>query len=297
MEFHQLAAVVAVADHGSFTGAAEALGHSQPSISLAVRRLEREVGIALFERLSTGVVPTTAGEALLGPARQALRDRDIGLEAVADVSGLAAGHLDIACIPTLAADIATPILGAFRRRHDHVSIRLREPEVGSSVEDLVRRGQSELGFCALPADGTGLAQLLIEDQELVAVLSAGHAAAYERKGAIPIERLADLPLITAPEGASTHTQLAAALDAIGVMLVPGIVTDHRDTIVPLVLAGAGAAVLPRAVAETTHSPDVTVLPLHPAMTRSVGLVHRQTVLSPAARTIIELASQGRDAWL
>lgn len=168
MEFHQLAAVVAVADHGSFTGAAEALGHSQPSISLAVRRLEREVGIPLFERLSTGVVPTAAGEALLGPARQALRDRDIGLEAVAGVSGLTAGHLDIACIPTLAADIATPIIGAFRRLHDHVSIRLREPEAGTSVEDLVRQGQSELGFCALPAAGAGLAQLVLEDQELVA---------------------------------------------------------------------------------------------------------------------------------
>ena len=84
------------------------------------------------------------------------------------------------------------------------------------------------------------------------MLSPGHASSMARRGAVPLERLAELPLITAPVGTSTYEQLAVALAAIGEVLTPVIETDHRDTIVPLVRAGAGAAwVLPRAVAEAT----------------------------------------------
>jgi len=289
MEFNQLAAVVAVADEGSFTAAAEVLGHSQPAVSQAVRGVERELGVPLFDRRSTGVTVTSAGEAFLGPARQALHDREVARDAVRSVVGLESGHLDIACIPSLAADIAAPVVGAFRRRHPGITVRLREPDEGATVEDLVRQGRSEIGFCALPPSGDGLAGHALEEQELLAVLSPGHASSLARREAIPLERLAELPLITAPAGASTHEQLAVALAAIGEELAPVIVTDHRDTIVPLVHAGAGAAVLPRAVAEATASRWVRVLPLRPPVSRTVGLVHRDAVLSPAAAALTALA--------
>lgn len=289
MEFGQLAAVVAVADAGSFTAAAEVLGHSQPAVSQAVRGVERELGVQLFDRRATGVLVTSAGEAFLGPARQALHDREAARAAVRSVVGLDAGHLDIACIPSLAADIAAPIVGAFRRRHPAITVRLREPDEGTTVEDLVRQGRSEIGFCALPPTGDGLVAHALEEQELLAVLSPGHASSLARRGAVPLARLAELPLITAPAGASTHEQLAVALAAIGERLDPVIETDHRDTIVPLVQAGAGAAVLPRAVAEATASRWVQVLPLRPSVSRTVGLVHRDGVLSPAAAALTDSA--------
>jgi len=289
MEFAQLAAVVAVADEGTFTGAAEALGQSQPAVSLAVKRVEQELGVPLFERLSVGVVPTAAGEALLGPARRALAERAIAREAVEEVRGVRAGHLDVACIPGVSADLVAPLLGRFRRRHPGVTLRVRDPELGEAVEDLVRRGRCEIGFCALPAAAEGLAQQVLDEQELVAVLSPGHARSLARRGRVPIERLAELPLITAPEGASSHEQLARALAAGGAELEPVVVTDHRDSIVPLVQAGAGAAVLPRGIAEATTSEWVQVLPLSPPITRAVGLVHRAGGLSPAGQHLVALA--------
>jgi DNA-binding transcriptional LysR family regulator len=293
MEFAQLAAVVAVADHGSFTAAAQALDQSQPAVSLAVKRVEQELDVTLFERLSTGVITTSAGDALLGPARRALREREIGVEAVRSVSGLTSGHLDLACIPGLAADLVSPIVGAFRRRHPGVTVTLRDPEGGETVEDLVRRGRSEIGFCVLPAAGEGLVSQVLDEQELLAVLSRGHARSLARDRRMPVERLAELPLITAPEGASSHAQLAQALGAIDVDLEPVIVTDHRDSITALVEAGAGAAVLPRSIAESTRSDWVRVLPLDPPITRAVGLVHRGGGLSPAGVGLVELALEGR----
>ena len=294
MEFAQLAAVVAVADHGSFTAAAEALDQSQPAVSLAVKRVEQELGVPLFERLSTGVVTTTAGEALLGPARRALRERQNGADAVRSVAGLTAGHLDLACIPGLAADLVAPLVGRFRRRHPGVTVTLRDPE-DESVEELVRRGRSEIGFCVLPTTADGLVSQVLDEQELLAVLSPGHARSLARDGSVPIERLAELPLITAPEGASSHAQLARALATVGAELEPVIVTDHRDSITALVTAGAGAAVLPRSIAEATRSTWVRVLPLHPPITRAVGLVHRAGGLSPAGVGFVDLAREGGSA--
>lgn len=295
MEFAQLAAVVAVADHGSFTAAAQALDQSQPAVSLAVKRVEAEVGVPLFERLPTGVVTTTAGDALLAPARRALREREIAREAVRSVVGLTDGHLVLACIPGLAADLVAPLVGAFRRRHPGVTVELRDPD-DESVEELVRRGRCEIGFCALPAAADGLVSQVLDEQELLAVLSPGHARSLSRDGRVPLERLAELPLITAPEGASSHAQLAQALAAIGVELDPVIVTDHRDSITALVTAGAGAAVLPRPIAEATRSTWVRTLPLDPPITRAVGLVHRGGGLSPAGVGLVDLALEpGRSA--
>lgn len=289
MEFAQLAAVVAVAEHGTFTAAAVALGQTQPAVSLAVKRLEAELGTELFERRPSGVALTSAGAAFLEPARRALGERDTAAAAVAAVSGLDAGHLDLASIPSLAADLAAPTIGAFRRRHDGITVRLREPDEGASVEALVRAGRSEIGFCAATGPVDGLVFVPLESQEMVAVLSPGHARSLARRGAIPVERLAALPLITAPEGASTHRELALALAAVDVDLLPAVVTDHRESIVPLVLAGAGAAVLPRAVAEAAGSAWVQVVPLEPPVRRSVGLVHRGGGLSPAGRAFVDLA--------
>ena len=140
MEFNQLAAVVAVADEGSFTAAAHVLGHSQPAVSQAVRGVERELGVPLFDRHSTGVTVTSAGEAFLAPARQALHDREVARDAVRSVVGLESGHLDIACIPSLAADIAAPVVGAFRRRHPAITVRLPRARRGRH-----RRGPGAAG--------------------------------------------------------------------------------------------------------------------------------------------------------
>src|SRR5687768_1707185 len=104
MDLRQLGYVVAVADEGGFTKAAERVGISQPSLSYAVKALENELGAVLFDRLGRTVRLTSAGEALLGPARQALRDAEVARAAVDAVRGLEAGWLDLVCLPTLAVD-------------------------------------------------------------------------------------------------------------------------------------------------------------------------------------------------
>ena len=100
MELRQLRYVLAVVDHGGFTRAAAAEHIAQPSLSQAIRVLERELGVELFYRLGRRVTLTPAGEAIIGPARQVLRDLATVHAVVADVQGLRAGHLDMVALPT-----------------------------------------------------------------------------------------------------------------------------------------------------------------------------------------------------
>src|SRR5262247_665939 len=102
MELRPIEYVCAIADHGSFTRAAAALEIAQPSLSEGIHRLERELGVKLFDRVGRGVRLSAAGAALLGPARQLLRDRDAVLAAVASVRDLTGGTLDLVALPTLA---------------------------------------------------------------------------------------------------------------------------------------------------------------------------------------------------
>src|ERR1043165_983563 len=104
MDLRQLSYFLAVVDEGTFTAAAAAVAVAQPSLSQAVRSLEAELGTPLFHRLGRAVRLTAAGDALVEPARQTLRDIDTARAAVEAVAGLMGGCLELAALPTLAAD-------------------------------------------------------------------------------------------------------------------------------------------------------------------------------------------------
>src|SRR5262245_41333831 len=124
MDLRRLALFLDVVDHGGVTRAAEAAHVSQPSVSQAIRELESELGTPLFHRVGRRLVLTAAGEALVEPARQALRDVDTARAAVEAVAGLERGRLDLAALPTLAIDPMAPLVGRFRRAHPGVTLSL-----------------------------------------------------------------------------------------------------------------------------------------------------------------------------
>src|SRR4051812_32600164 len=140
MDLRRLRLFLAVVDGGGMTRAAEAEHVSQPSVSQAVRELESELDALLFHRVGRGLVLTTAGEALVEPARQVLRDVETGRAAVEAVAGLTAGRLDLVALPTPAADPVAPLLGAFRGQHPRIHIALADPPDAAAGGGVVGRG-------------------------------------------------------------------------------------------------------------------------------------------------------------
>lgn len=287
MELRQIEYVLAVIDHGSFTAGAAAVGVAQPSLSEGVRRLEGELGVRLFDRIGRAVVVTDAGRAFEPPARRMLRERALVLDGVGSVRELDRGTLDLVSIPTLAVDPLAALVGRFRVLHPGVVVRVGEPDDATALADQVASGQSEVGLAELPARRDDLVAITLARQEIVAVCPPG--TQLPSPGRLPVRALADMPLVATPPGRSTRDLLDRALAAASVAPIIAVEISQREALTPLVLNGAGTSFLPLAMAEPLAAQGAVVARLVPALTRTIGLVHRASPLTPAARAFVELA--------
>ena len=286
MDLQQMRYALAVVDTGTFTAAARSCLVAQPSLSQSVRKLERELGAELFHRIGRRVVVTAAGRAFADAARRALRAAEDVRAEVSAVSGVLAGSLELVSLPTLALDPITPLVGAFRTAHPQVLVRLAHPDGTDDLMHSVQTGASEVGITATATalPGRGLVSHRLGRQEVVAVLPPGSS----RRKAITAAQFARLPLVTNPMGTNTRSLLESLLNDIGAAPQIAVETDQREAVVPLVVAGAGAALLPRSMAVAAALQDAVVLPFEPRLWRDLVLVHRDAALSPAARAFVEM---------
>ncbi|MGO9029785.1 MAG: LysR family transcriptional regulator [Acidimicrobiales bacterium] len=288
MDLRRLEHFLAVADHQGFTAAARVVGVSQPALSLSVKELEAEVDTALFHRLGRRVVLTPAGDALVGPARQALRDVATGRSAVAAVAGLKGGSLAIASLPTLAADPVAPLVGRFRREHPAVAVDLAAPEDSADLAAMVRDGRRELGITEDDGSALDLVVHGIGLQQLWLIAPPGTVPPGSGRWSGALGDLADLPFVAAPAGTSSRRLLEAGFPT-GSGPNVAVVSAQRDALVPLVLSGAGAALVPEGTAKVARGQGALVVRPDPPVTRSIVLVHPRGTLAPAAARFVGLA--------
>src|SRR5271163_3062430 len=204
MDERRLGAFLAVVDEGSVTAAAARLHVAQPSLSQTLRSLERELAVELFVRAGRGLRLTAAGHELVGPAREALRALQSARETVAEVAGLQTGSLELSALATLAVDPLAGLVGAFRRAHPGVLVRVREPDSALGVTEDVRIGAAELGLANVPLRTGELVSRPLGEQELLVVLPPNSEGADEP---ISAAALAQLPLVVSPPGTSTRMLL------------------------------------------------------------------------------------------
>jgi LysR family transcriptional regulator, carnitine catabolism transcriptional activator len=284
IDLRRLDIFLAVVEEGGFSAAADRLDITQPAVSQAIRELEQALGADLFLRLGRKVRLTAAGEALLEPARRTQRDVDIARSAVAEVAGVGAGRLDIACLPTLAVAPLASLVGDFRAAHPGVAIALADPTDTAELVELVGSGRSEVGLVE-EVHVEGLTTVSIGEQDFLVVLPPGSP----RRDRFPLEELADLALVAPPAGSSTRGLLDQTLAPAG--RSPHIVVEaaQREALLPLIVAGSGAGLLPRPLAEVGRGLGCVVVEPQPPVARSIALIYRNGPLTPAARRFVELA--------
>ena len=306
MDLRRLTYFLAVVDQGGFTRAAKAVYVSQPALSLAIKELEHELGTELFDRLGRTVRLTAAGEALVGPARQVFRDVETGRSAVEAVAGLRGGTLSVASLPTLAAHPMAELVGRFCRRHPEVAVDLSAPEDTADLVELLRTGQCELGIgeeTGLPSD---LRTVPVELQRLLVILPPGSAppgsvapgsappGSTEKVGPLRLADLRDTTMIATPMGTSSRRLFEEGFAAAGVAPKVSVVTAQREAILPLVLAGAGASLVPEAMADIAARLGAVVAEPRPAVERRIVVAARQGPLAPAAQAFLGLLDDGPD---
>lgn len=277
-----------MAEHGSFSRAAQALGYSQSAISQQIAALERAVGERLVERPG-GPVPVHLTDAGVLVARhaEAITDRLRALRADLDAfaSG-AATRLRIGAYPSVAAHLIPPVLRRFLDAWPATRVELVESGDDDAMLHEIERGDLDLGFVTLPADRPALAEIdLLEDRYLFVTAASSDLGRGE--GPVELSELRDLDLVGHPLNVC-QSRLESALRSAGVK--PNVVFRSGDnaTVQGLVKAGVGHAVVPELTIDSRDD-GITVRALDPAIPpRRVGLVvHRDRYQPPALRAFID----------
>ncbi|MEW1599985.1 LysR substrate-binding domain-containing protein [Streptomyces sp. NPDC093808] len=190
---------VAVAEESHFGRAAARLGMAQPPLSQRVQRLERELGVRLFERTSRQVRITEAGKLLLAEAREVLSRTESFLAAARRVRDGETGLLRAALPPDLSGETVAVLLADFGERHAGLELELHELSTAQQLERLAAH-DLDVGVVHHPCDVTGLELGPVLRRELGVLLPAGDPAAAP--GEVPLPALSGRDLILFPRTAA-----------------------------------------------------------------------------------------------
>ncbi len=245
MDLRQIESFVRVAELGSFTRAAAALGMAQPLLSRHVRQLEIEMRQSFLRRNGRGVVLTEAGQLLLEHGRGILHQVALAREELGGVRGTLAGRVSIGLPPSLSKLLAVPLIQRFRQLMPQAQLTLTEGFSLVMLEAL-RSGRVDMAVLYNPPAAPDIERELLR-QESLALLASQHSIAalgQPLKARVPLKALAELPLILPSRPNAFRLGLEAEMTRIG--LAPRIVleVDGLNAIVDLVREGLGFAVLP-----------------------------------------------------
>jgi len=266
----------AIADEGSFTAAAAALGYTQPAISQMVRRLEQRTGTVLVERMGRNVRLTEAGQVLARAAGPVLAALDSAEEEVAAIAGLRSGRVRLMAFPSASATLVPRALSLLKERYPDVTISFTEAEPPESIAAL-RAGDCDLAV-AFTYEGTDVVRgeddleafvttPLLEDDVRLAV-PVTHPVA--ERDEVDLADLADEPWIAGCPRCRGH--LVQLADAAGFRPDVAYETEDYVAVMGLVAEGLGVALIPDLILRTVQHEDVVALPLTPASRRTIAAV-------------------------
>ena len=261
MEISQITAFLAVAEELHFGRAAQRLHSAQPPLSRTIRRLEKQLGATLFERNTRNVRLTSAGEALLGPAREILDACRL-----AEIAVAAAGRGQVGRVRIGFAGVSSHLLiGRWAKlvRHTHPGIEfvLDSSAFASEALNKLLDGTLDIGLVRWIFTPPGIASRVILNEDFVVALPTDHPLAG--RDGVRIEELATELWVTLPAdpGSALRDSLQRAAHDAG--FTPRIVQSAPDSmaLMALVSAEVGCALTVSSVAENVNNPDVVFLPL------------------------------------
>jgi DNA-binding transcriptional LysR family regulator len=286
LNLRDIRALIAVADAGSFTRAAERLHLSQPALTVQIRRLEQAIGARLFDRNSRNVALTPAGRELLPLLQKSLRDMETVLRDARALGIGESGTIRIACLPTFAASVLPELIQALKRDVPRAAFQIRDG-VASLVNALVRSEDADIGVTGGDVLDPLLEVLHAGVDRLVVVCPKTHALAKKRR--IALKDLLSTPLVlTAPE-TSVRAVVDAALSGADGAAEIACEPTYMMTAVAMVRGGLGVTILPQSAREVRAEPGLIARPIdHPAFVRPVAIVKKRgRTLPPLTERFVE----------
>ncbi len=297
----------AIADEGSFTGAAIALGFTQPAISQMVRRLEQRTGTILVERYGRQVRLTEAGQILARHAVGVLAALDAAEEEISAIAGLRAGRVRLMAFPSSSATLVPKALAILKQRHPDVTIHFTEAEPPESLAAL-RSGDADVAV-AFAYEGMDLGEL----EEDLSMLVTRRLLDDEVRLVVPKTHPLAGGTVAQLSDFSADEWIAGCPRCRGHLLslanhsgfVPNVAFETEDyvAVIGLVAAGLGVALVPDLILTAARQDDdVVALPLNPASRRQILAVttadmQRVPAVAAALDALCESAGVPREPTL
>ena len=291
MELRQLEQFIAVAETLNFRRAAERLHMAQPPLSVAIRKLEEEIGARLFERQPRGVTLTAAGTAALGRAQRCLNEAGALRDAAQAAAGGERGLLRVGFVGSATYALMPRLLPAFRARYPDVELVLRE-SANLELLALVESGELDIGLVRYPTGSASALRFeIVERDVFCAALPAGHALGKKKR--LTLAMLAREPFV---DYASTrvpglHAMVMLAFQQAGLAPQVSQEATQVQTVISLVQSGMGVALVP-SVSARLAARDVVFRPVEglPASAAiSLAMASRVDGYNAAAQRFRELA--------
>lgn len=291
MEFSDLKTFVAVAEHRSFSKAAERLHLTQPAVTKRIQSLEANLETRLFDRVGKQVELTHAGVLLLPRATSLIAAMTDTEKLLHNLSDEVSGPLRLATSHHVGLHRLAPVLKAFSERYEDVQLDIRF-EDSEAAHDLIRRGESELAVVTLDPEGPqGLDYLPLWDDPLSFIVAADHALAGAEF--VTLTELSRQPAIL--PGLATYTgRIVDDLFAErGIGFTSHLSTNYLETISMLAGIGLGWSVLP---ASMVTGDLVRLATDAPDLTRMLGCVTNPTrTRSNAAQAFLDVLRRFADS--
>jgi DNA-binding transcriptional LysR family regulator len=268
MELRHLEALLAVADHGSFTSAADALRTVQSNISEQVRQLEAELGVPLMVRSRRGAVPTEFGIRVLERARHIRTELEALRQDLSMLQGLQTGHAAVGVVGTISRWLVPQVVAEMRETAPGVSLRITE---GASERIAAEVGDRTLAQAVVtePVSDNRLHVEHLLDEDIVGLVPIGMNVGADAP--VPLTLLARHPLILPPRGNPLRAELDAAAHDEGIVLIVPVEVEGVRLISDLVAAGAGVSIMPE-TAVPADNPNVRSVAIERMPPRRLALV-------------------------
>lgn len=292
MNIRRLESFMAVAEAGSFSAASRRLHRSQSAVSSHVQQLEQELSVPLLERTTRHVALTPQGRRLLARCRTALAELRGAAAELHEEAGLKRGHVSIGTVPSVSAHRLPAVLASFKQRYPGVTIELHEGSVTRIHADLRERITDFAVAPWLDEDTRDMQHQFVLLDPYMAVLPA--TLAPEGGKPISLRELARHDLLSQSNETAVHAQVEQAFNRAGLPFRPTVEVSHHQTLLAMVAAGLGVALMPSLCLPAALPRSLRVLPLRrpgiPAREISIVTLKGKT-LAPAAAMGAQLIAQ------
>jgi len=262
-----------VISRGSFSGAAEALGISQPAVSLQIRKLEQVFQVRLIERTSRGIKPTPAGMTLSEHSTKIDAAVGAAVESVSLHSDEITGTVVVGTGATACIHLLPPLLQQLRLRHPLLKVDVRTGNTSDIVRG-VEENRIDIGLVTLPAAGKCLSVSPLGTDEFVVIMEKDLSGRSVKP--LSPDDLLPLPLIIFEPGSGTRSLIDEWFRDAGYAARPVMELGSIEAIKRMVRAGLGYSIVPRmAVEDMEEREGLSLHSMVPPHYRTLGTIMRE----------------------